>query len=152
MTWYRCDTILDVLCVADQFPDGVIAIGPRNLVLFHLQELLVDPAAMKKWAEYSALAYRDRKAYISLFTDYQSALLGNYDRVLHCGGCALPMLDRPTRFIMDAPLEERLAYCLRAHVNAAKQGRTLSENVQRMTTQALNDFEESRRDEAKPKD
>ena len=150
MTWYRCDTILDVLCVADQFPDGVIAIGPRNLVLFHLQELLTDRAAMKKWAEYSALAYRDRKAYISLFTDYQSALQGSRDRVLHCGGCALPMLDHLTRSIMDAPLEERLAYCLRAHVNAEKQGRKISDNVQRMSVQALNDFEEQHRGEAQP--
>ena len=150
MTWYRCDTILDVLCVADQFPDGVIAIGPRNLVLFHLQELLTDRAAMKKWAEYSALAYRDRKAYISLFTDCQSALQGNYDRVLHCGGCALPMLDHPTRSIMDATLEERLAYCLRAHVNAEKQGRQISDNVKRMSIQALNDYEEQHRDEAQP--
>lgn len=150
MTWYRCDTILDVLCVADQFPDGVIAIGPMNLVLFHLQELVTDRAAMKKWAEYNASADRPRTTYISLFTDYTSALQGNYDRTLHCGGCHLPLLDHPTRSIMDATLEERLAYCLRAHVNAEKQGRKISDNVQRMSTQALNDFEEQHRGEAQP--
>ena len=152
MTWCCCDSFLEVLCVADQFPEGIIAVGPRNLVLFHLQELLTDRAAMKKWAEYSSSADRGSKIYISLFTDYQSALQGNYDRVLHCGGCTLPMLDHPTRSIMDATLEERLAYCLRAHVNAEKQGRKISGNVQRMSTQALNDFEEQHRDEAQPKD
>ena len=51
---------------------------------------------------------------------------------------------------MDATLEERLAYCLRAHVNAEKQGRKISGNVQRMSVQALNDFEEQHRGEAQP--
>ena len=151
MSWYRLDTTLEVLCVAADFPEGVLSIGPAHHKFFHLQELVTDREALRRWGGYCDAAM-GRMDYISLFTDLSAALAATkrYDQLPTCYGCGLPLLDHSGRSIMDAPLEERLAFCLRAHVNAAKQNRTLSDNVKRMTADALNDYEESRKHEAVP--
>lgn len=143
MAWYQCDSILEVLCVAADYPDGVVSMAPWHKKLFNLQELVLDPKAFKNWVQYESGSREisTRRAHLSLFTDYQSALGKRYDSIHNCAGCGLPMLDHPRSSIMDAPLLERLAFCLRAHHNAEKQGRTVSDTVKRIGADALNEYE-----------
>lgn len=155
MSWYRVNTLLELLAVAGEYPDGIASVGPRHLLHFHLQELVTSPKAFDKWKRYSATqGKKEVVCYISLFTDLKSVVRPNFDAQLLCAGCNLPMLEHPTGADMAAetPLLDRLSFALRAHVNAAKQGRTVSEDVKRIAIGALNEYEAGKAQDAEDAD
>ena len=154
MGWYKCESILDVLLVADQYPDGVLSMAPFHAELYMLGEILADRSAWAKCVKYQldCASMGTRRTHISLFSTRASMLatLRVYDRIFKCHACGAPLIDHPTGAIMAAPLNERLAYCLRAHINAEKQGRAVSDNIKRMSADALNEYEATRAGDAVP--
>lgn len=154
MGWFRCESILDVLLVADQYPDGVLSMAPYHEELYMLGEIIADRSAWAKWVKYQreCASMGTRRTHISLFGTRASmfAALHKYDQICRCDACFAPISDHPTGAIMAAPLNERLAYCLRAHINAEKQGRAVSDNIKRMSADALNEYEATRAGDAVP--
>ena len=152
MAWYKVDTILELFVVAGDYPEGIVSLGPDHRIHFHLQELVLDHDCYEQWKIYYASNASRKRTFISLFSDYKSSLLKDFDQVRYCGGCKLPLLDHATGETMSTPLLDRLAFALRAHVNANTQGRTVSEDVKRISIGALNEFEAGKFQDAQDAD